>query len=68
MLLSHVSVLLADRKQWKFEGLAKCLAGEGARILRAGDLDETLSLFAEHEPTIVLIGTTVGAVPVSVAI
>lgn len=68
MLLSHVSVLLADRKQWKFEGLAKCLANEGARVLRSGDLEETLSLFAEHEPTMVLLGTTVGAVPAPAAV
>jgi two-component system, NarL family, response regulator DegU len=68
VLLSHVSVLLADRKQWKFEGLAKCLAGEGARIFRSGDLDETLTLFAEHEPTMVLFGTTVGAIPASAAV
>jgi DNA-binding NarL/FixJ family response regulator len=68
VLLSHVSVLLADRKQWKFEGLGKCLAGEGARVLRAGDLEETLSVFAEHEPTMVLFGTTVGTVPAAAAV
>ncbi len=68
MLLSHVSVLLADRKQWKFEGLAKCLAGEGARMFRSSDLEETLSLFAEHEPTIVLVPATVGAVPATIAV
>jgi two-component system, NarL family, response regulator DegU len=68
VLLSHVSVLLADRKQWKFEGLGKCLAGEGARVLRAGDLDETLAVFAEYEPTIVLFGTNVGSVPASAAV
>jgi two-component system, NarL family, response regulator DegU len=68
LLLSHVSVLLADRKQWKFEGLGKCLADEGARVWRAGDLDETLSVFAEHEPTIVLFGTTVGTVPAPAAV
>ncbi len=68
MLLSHVSVLLADRKQWKFEGLAQCLAGEGARVFRSGDLDETISLFAENEPTLVLFGTTVGALPAATAV
>jgi DNA-binding NarL/FixJ family response regulator len=68
VLLSHVSVLLADRKQWKFEGLAKCLASEGARIFRSGDLDETLSSYAEQEPTIVLLSSTVGAVPVAAAV
>jgi DNA-binding NarL/FixJ family response regulator len=50
VLLSHVSVLLADRKQWKFEGLG------------------TLSVFAEHEPTMVLFGTTVGTVPAAAAV
>jgi DNA-binding NarL/FixJ family response regulator len=68
MLLSHVSVLLADSKQWKFEGLAKCLAGEGARVFRAGDLEETLAVFAEHEPTVVLFGTSVGTIPATAAV
>jgi two-component system, NarL family, response regulator DegU len=68
VLLSHVSVLLADRKQWKFEGLAKCLASEGARILRSADLEETMSVYAEQEPTVVLLGTTVGAIPVASAV
>jgi DNA-binding NarL/FixJ family response regulator len=68
VLLSHVSVLLADRRQWKFEGLDRCLASEGARVLRSEDLDETLSLYAEHEPTIVLLSTTVGVVPVTAAV
>ncbi len=68
MLLSHVSVLLADRKQWKFEGLARCLSSEGAQVLRSGDLEETLSLYAEHEPTIVLLSTTLGAIPAAAAV
>lgn len=68
MLLSHVSVLLADSKQWKFEGLAKCLASEGARVTRSGDLEETLSSFAEHEPSVVLFGSTVGAMPATAAV
>lgn len=68
MLLSHVSVLLADRKQWKFEGLAKCLASEGARIFRSSDLDETLTAFAEHEPTLVILDSTVGGIPVTSAV
>ena len=68
MLLSHVSVLLADNKQWKFEGLSKCLAGEGARVFRSGDLDETLAVFAENQPSIVLLGATVGPIPASAAV
>ena len=68
MLLSHVSVLLADSKQWKFEGLAKCLASEGAQVTRAGDLEETIASFAEQEPNIVLFGSAVGGLPASAAV
>jgi DNA-binding NarL/FixJ family response regulator len=68
VLLSHVSVLLADSKQWKFEGLARCLVGEGARVTRSGDLEETLASFAEQEPNIVLFGSTVGGVPATAAV
>jgi DNA-binding NarL/FixJ family response regulator len=68
VLLSHVSVLLADSKQWKFEGLSKCLSGEGARVFRSSDLDETLAVFAENQPSIVLFGTTVGSIPASAAV
>ena len=67
-MLSHVSVLLAECKQWKFEGLAKCLSSEGAFVARTCDLEQTIAAVAETSPTIILFGASVGPVPLDVAV